>query len=650
MSVIVRICLIGAGLVVALGCTPTPVSRVSLFSVPGGPTPPSEFYELPFPNDIRRGTDGHPDLSDYRHLNSLVDKYAVAISAGVDGFGLNSSIFVRFAGPIDTASLPATPDGSLADDASVYLVNVDPTSPDRGRKIPLKIGFEPKEGSTIGPWRLSALPYPGFPLDEGTVYALIVTSRVRVPGAMAPIAPSSDFTAILASKVPTDPALAAAQRTYSPLWSYLDEPGGDERSNVVNAAVFTTQHATRLAALLREKVWSLPPPAATGIALVTTFADYMAYDGEFLSPNFQIGDPPYVDIGGQIELGNDGLPVVQRMELLRVSFCVPAGEMPPNGWPVTIFAAGAGGDYHSYNDVGVAPVLAARGVASISIDQVLSGPRNPNGPSGDAAFYNISNPQAARYNALQGAADDFSLLRLVLGLLYADSSEGTRPIRTIRFDPTRIYFFGHSQGGVTGAPFLAFEPEVKAAILSGTGALLYDVLLNKTQPLNTAVLLKSFIPDNPLDEFNPVLALIQTWMEGSDPVNYGPLLARRTVGDRTGAQLAPKDIYQSEGFVDRTVPNVSIEAFATAVGGNQVFTPDGGIRKVIDGLTLRGRDPLTAPTSGNLAGKTVVLLQYEQPPSGDGHFVALYDPTAQLQWSQFLATKARTGIATLVTP
>ena len=149
------------------------------------------------------------------------------------------------------------------DDASVYLVNVDPTAPGHGQKTPLLYRFESKPGSVIGGNWLSALPYPGFPLDEGTTYALVVTTRVTIGGAAA--LPSDDFAAIAASDAPADAALAAAQATYQPLWDYLDEPGGDERADVVNAAVFTTQHATDIMALLRRKVRSLPAPAATGI-------------------------------------------------------------------------------------------------------------------------------------------------------------------------------------------------------------------------------------------------------------------------------------------------------------------------------------------------------------------------------------------------
>jgi hypothetical protein len=625
-------------------CASDPPSRVSLFSVPGGPTPPAQFYELPFPNDIRRRADGHPDLADYPRLNATVDKYPAAISADLDGFGLNAPVFVRFGGPVDEASLPESPEASLTDAASVYLVNIDPESAGRGDKVPLRFRFERKPGSVIGANWLSALPYPGFPLDEGTTYALVVTNRVRTGSGIA-IA-SDDFAAIAGLDVPGDSALAAAQAIYAPLWTYLDEPGGDERGDVVNAAVFTTQHATDLMPLLRRKVWSLPAPAAAGIVRYQSSLTFTVYDGTFPAPNFQTGEPPYgVSGGGDIQLGSDGLPVVQRTENLRVSFSIPAGTAPATGWPVVMYATGTGGTYHQYVVDRIAHVLAASGLAAVAIDPVLSGPRDPSGTS-QTGFYNFGNPLAARDNTIQGAADNFSLVRLIQGFSFTEPPSGSVPGRTIQFDPTNIFFFGHSQGGLTGPPFLAFEPEVKAAVLSGTGGLLSEALLGKTMPIDTGTVVASYIPDDPLDEFNPVLAMLQTWVERSEPCNYGPLLARAPAAGDDGQPLPPKDVYQSEGFDDHWTPNRSIEAFATSLGGDQIVGRQA--RPAIKGLELRGRQVLAPPVTGNLAGKTVVLAQYQQMTGSDGHFVVFDVPAASMQWSQFLATRAVTGIATLV--
>jgi hypothetical protein len=646
----------GGGAVVALlsvalfvsvaACSSDPPSRVSLFSVPGGPRPPTAFYELPFPNDIRRGADGRPDLADYPRLNPTVDRFPTAISANLDGFGLNAAIFVRFGGPVDANSLPPEPEASVMDDASVYLVNVDPTVPGHGQKTPLLFRFEPKPGSVIGANWLSALPYPGFPLDEGTTYALVVTNRVTI-GA-APALASDDFAAIAGSDKPGDAALAAAQVTYQPLWDYLDEPGGDERADVVNAALFTTQHATDIMALLRRKVRSLPAPTAAGVVRVPGSSQLFMYDGTFASPNFQVGEPPYSETGGEIQPGADGLPVVQRMETVRFSFAVPRATPPPAGWPVVIADNGTGSTYHSYDDTGLVDVMVDNGLAVISIDPVLSGNRNVDGnPQFD--FYNFNNPQPSRNNTIQGAADNFSIVRLIQGFSYTEPPAGTDPGRTIRFDPANIFLFGHSQGGLTGAPFLAFEPEVKAAVLTGTGALLFEVLLAKTLPIDISAITATYIPDDPLDEFNPVLAMLQTWVERSESANYAPLIARAPISGDDGQTLAPKDVYQSEGIVDHWVPNRSIEAFATALGGNQILWLDSGKPwPAVKGLELRGRDLLAAPVSGNLAGKTVVLAQYRQRTGSDGHYVSADVPAAVWAWSQFLRTRATTGTATLL--
>jgi predicted esterase len=622
----------------ALGaCGGSSSAPTASFGVPGGPNPPADFYDLPFPNDLRM-SNGHIDMSAYPQPNAILNDYIAAIEGSLDGFGLNAAIVTRFADPIDPASLPQTPQDSLADGASVYLVDVDPASPDLGQKWPLVIRFEPRHGQTIGTNWLSALPYPGFPLDEGTTYALVVTSRVHSADGSALAAPS-DFEAIASSSVPSDPALAAAQTTYAKLWTYLDQPGGDERADVVTAAVFTTQHATAIMPLLRKKVWSMPAPAPTTLARTTANASYIQYDGTFPGPNFQKGTAPYSVDGGQIELGSDGLPIVDHTESLRFAITIPPGTKPASGWPIVIYAHGTGGDYHSFINDGTATRLAAQGLATISMDQVLNAVRDPaNNPDFD--FFNVQNPQAARCNTNQGGADDFSLLRLAQGIDFVDGAA------TVTFDPDKIYFFGHSQGGLTGPPFLAAEPLVKGAVLSGAGAVLYLSMLTKTKPVDIASIVATAIRDPAVDENDPILAVLQMWIEQSDPANYGPHLVRHPLDNPDGGgAMAPKNIYQSEGFIDTYAPPPTIEAFATSIGGNQVMPT----QATIEGLTtLRNRPVMTAPLTDNLDGVTVVLLQYQQAGTDDGHFVVFDVPAAQQQSSQFLGTLASTGTATLV--
>ena len=623
-------------LAVAACSEPAP-DVTALFEVPrAGNLAGGEFYALPFPNDIRRDDAGHPIMDGYPRVIGILDRYLEAIPT-LDGFGLNNAIFTRFSGPIDPDTLPADAAASMAPGASVYLVDVDPDSPHRGERMPLRFRFQDYAGFTIGANWLAALPYPGFPLREQTTYALVVTTRLEGAGG-GRLLPGADFAAI-AGPDAVDADLARARDRYEPLWRYLDEPGDDERADVVSAAVFTTQSVTGIMGKLRQVVRALPPVVVRDVVPVPIKnVPFTWYDAVFDAPNFQTGNVPYRS-GGDIVFDEVGLPIVQRTEALRVSFTIPSGPMPANGWPVVIYAHGTGGSYHSFVADVTAWRLADEGLATISIDQVLHGPRNPDGDP-EVDFFNFQNPVAGRNNPIQGAVDDFSVVRLIETFAYQETEPAPR---TIRFDPDRIQFFGHSQGGLTGPPFLAFEPKVRSAVLSGAGGLLYFALLNKTEPLDIRALVSSIILDNPLDEFNPVLALLQMWVERSDTINYGPLLVREPPRGDDGQPLPPMDIYQSMGFVDHFTPLPDIEALAVAIGGDHVAPTI----EPIEGLALRGRSVATAPVTGNLAGRTAVVVQYQATVS-DGHFVVFDTAAGRRQSARFLGSRAATGTATLV--
>ncbi len=610
----------------------------ALFAVPGGAST-SGFYALPYPNDIRVGDDGRIDLSDHPRPNAIIGEYVDVVAERQRGFSVNAASFLRFDAPIDPSSLPQTAEASRDEAAAVYLVDVDADSAHFGERTPVQLRFEHYAGEAIGTDWLSVLPYPGFPLQEQTTYAVVATTRLRATDG-SPVGVAPDFATIAGSAQPSASELARAQEIYAPLWNWLDQPGGDQRDDVVSASVFTTQDATSLLGKVRDVVWTLDPPEPRDITWLGTYDDFVWYEGVYDAPNFQRGDVPYmrIDDGGDIVLDEDtGEPVIQRWEELRFAVSIPPGEMPEGGWPIVLYAHGTGGSYKTFRNNGTAKRLAAQGLAVIGIDQVLHGPRNPSA-SPEISFFNFQNPLAARYNTLQGALDNFQLLRLVLNFDYVERRPGGH---TLRFDPDRVYFFGHSQGGLTGPPFLANEPLIKGAILSGAGGLLYLSMILKTKPIDISAIVGAFIRDWPLDRFNPVLALLQGWVDISDAVSYGPHLVRDPLPG-----MSPIPIFQSEGFVDSYTPLEDIEGLATAIGESQV----GPVISDLEGLSLRGLEPLTAPVEDNLEGVTAVLMQYQMQAGSDGHFVVFEVPAAMEQSARFLGTLAETGTATLVVP
>jgi hypothetical protein len=620
--------------VLLVACGDDPVT--AYFAVPGS-TQSDDFYALPFPNDLRRHDDGALDLSAFPTNSEIAKSVRQIAEADLDGFGLNAAMFSRYSGALDPASLPG-PAASITEAASVYVVDVDPASPARGERSPVIVTFRPDATQTIGVNRLVVRPYPGFPLADGTTYALVITDRVQ-DASGGSLERSGDFAALVDGG--GNAAIGKAREVYAPLLSWLDEPGGDERDDVVSAAVFTTQHATKIVPAIRKGVYGTPAPVARDVANMIMGSTFGMWIGNYDAPNFQAGEPAYISSGGEITVGADGAAIVTRTEALRFALVVPNGPVPATGFPICIYQHGTTGDWMSFFEDGTADRLSGEGIAVISTDQVLHEGRG-NGSDPSIAFYNLNNPVAARDNPLQGAADAWSQLRLAVGLSIVDGA------RTITLDPDRVFFFGHSQGGQTGPGFVAFEPSVKGAVLSGTGGVFYLNVLAKTEPLDFPSLLTTLIRDEPVDADNPTLALAQMAVERSDPVNYAQFMVRtpQLAPDGT-TRLAPRSILQTEGFTDHYSPNIGIEAFATSLGADLVQLPD---TTDVEGLTLRGRSIMTAPFSDNYPGATVVLAQYKQAAGSDGHFVSFDIAAARTQTAKFLGTLAATGTATVVTP
>lgn len=602
----------------------------ALFTVPRGGVlaAGADFYSLPFPNDFWRSPGGSSgiNLSLYPRPTELLANYADAMAPRLDGFGLNAAIFTRFDGAIDPATLPST---AVAANPSVYLVDVLAGSPERGTLWPLQFRFEANARATIGPNWLSALPQPGSPLREQHTYALVVTTRLHGSDGTS-VRPSSDWLAVRGGAPLADPDLVAARTAAQPLLDWLDEARGDERTDVVSAAVFTTQTSRDMMIKLRQRIAQLPIPGLSNLVKTGTTLTHKAYDGNYRAPNFQTGTVPYSTSGGEIvpDPGDD-LPLVQSTEVLRVSFTTPLGAMPASGWPVVLYAHGTGGNWHTFQTDGTAARLAQKGLAVISIDQVLHGTRMPSG-SPATAFFNFANPLAARNNVIQGAADQLSLARVVLNPPVIVGTD------TIAFDAAHITFFGHSQGGLTGPPFLAVEGSVQGAVLSGTGGVSYLSMLHKTQPIDVAATIQRLVADGPLDQFHPVLALLQTWLERADPVNYGRLLTTKPL---TG--IASKAIFLSEGLGDVHAPAQGIEALTRAIGC-RVAEP---VLQPVSGLASDALPVSANVLCGDGVARTVVLAQYQPPVGSDAHFVLFELPIAQTQSARFLETLTQTGSA-----
>jgi hypothetical protein len=616
--------------------SPPPAGAMALYD------PSGDFFARPWPSDDRLavGSDGkkHFDLTGFTNPGHAIGEYLTTIAAEpLDGYGVAQAVYFRFDAPIDATTLPQSLADSVGDGASVYLIGLTPSSPDFGKRVPSLSHFAQQDGLYIGKDWLAIVPAPGFPLREQTTYAAVVTDRVRAADGGATRADAR-------FPMPADP-------------SKLALPAG---ASLVSSTTFTTGLFTPVMKELRDAVYAAypgPPTITDGsLMYMGTGTDkrmlYDWYEGTYVAPNFQEGDPPYTTSGGRLHVGPDGKYQKVRDETLTFAVTIPRDTMPDGGWPVVLYAHGTGGTYHDFIDDGSAGWAAqildenanvvAR-AAMISIYQVLHGPRAPAGTDPDLAFYNLQNIAAAHDNVKQGALDDFQLLRLVENVNIAAAPMTNAPIK---FDKTKIYFKGHSQGAQTGSLFLPFETDVKAAVLSGGGANLTLGLLGKTSPLNIPNIVEAVVGES-VDLFHPLLNIVQAYMDSADPATYARLYFREPPSG-----VAPKSIYESVGLVDTYTPLATAKALALAMGAQ----PADPMLEPIDGMSLRGLAWAAPPIASNVAGgaATAVVCEYKVPKNQagvqayDGHFVVFQHPAAAEQSNAFLGLHMATGTAKLV--
>jgi predicted esterase len=612
------------------------------------PTLTRDFYAIPFPNDLRVAADGTVDLTSFPRSLGQVAGYIDAIDDGMRGFGENAGAFFRFDAPLDPASLPADYAASVAPGSSVFLVDITAASPTYDQRTPLKTRFTDFAYDFIGPNWIAAIPMPGLPMRETTTYAAILTDGLRgIDG--KPVQRAADFDAVVRGK--------RALPEYAPLVTWMNAHA-DVAAHVVDAAVFTTGDATSVMAKLRAAVYAQAPSPTLDTLTYSPNQDQAGvndvFEATYQGPNFQAGDPfnsgspPYANGGGNLVFDGNGVPQMQRVETLRIALSVPAGDPPAAGWPVVIYQHGTGGDYRSFLDDGsgreAAKVTDASGaviakMAMIGTDQVLHGTRVPSTTNYDTAFFNFINIKAARDNPKQGALDAFQVVRLIHAV---DVASAPTTGKRIKFDTSKIYFKGHSQGGLTGPLFLVAEPEVKAAILSGAGGDLIYSLLNKTEPNDIPKIVQGLVHD-PADEFHPLLSLVQGFLEDTDPINYARHLFAEPL-----AGVSPKNIFQTMGLIDHYTPVPNIKALAIAMG----IQPAGPMLEPIDGLAFTTTQWAQAPITDNAAGgqATAVMLEYTAPAGHDGHFVVFDVPSAIAQSNRFLGSHAATGAAHLDPP
>lgn len=619
-----------------------------------------DFWARPMPSDLRREADGTWDLEDWpraRESDLLNDWFGTANRRMREGWGLTSGVFVPITGALDPATFPADPAASMAADSSVFLLDIDPASPERGRRFPLDV--EQLEADRYTPEHLlAAVPVFGFVRRPSTQYALVLTTDLLDAGG-EPLGRSPAFHAAFEDAGAED----AVVEHFAPLREALEAEGFDV-ARVAGAAVFTTFDNTKQLRGLVEWAESRPAPTLTRPwRAEEEYDSYQVFSAEMEVPVIQRGERPYTNARageGVILRDDNGDPQIVEMQAIRLILSVPKAEMPQAGFPLTIYMHGSGGEAYQFitrgpllEDVprseqpapppgsGPAEWLARRGVAALGFDFPLHGERHDPPDTSGLVLYNLFGNLSATIDNFDVSAMELTMIsRLMLEtevpLPSIDGVVDGLPDAVVRFDPDALSAMGQSMGTTIGVNWAGVDPRVKGLIFSGAGGMLIEIAVTAVEPVElkgvAELALKLADDGTEVHIHHPVLHAAQNVWDLVDPV------AKATYVSRTPYEgYAPRHVMMTAGIRDGYFHPRSQTAMAVAMGlplvGEEVepYMPDT--------LRLAGRQTLGYDLEGNLNGVTAGVVQYASENT-QGHYVVFNQDGARHQYTCFAASLA----------
>jgi hypothetical protein len=610
---------------------------------------PMQFGDVPWPDGLYRDGDGDVQLA---ALPSDPDggSYPAALRDALDeldGFGVSTPVYFPFEGELDPSSLPSGADETVGQDARVFLVDVDPASPQAFRRVPVRVHWDDTRE-----W-LILRPDTGEVLVPGRKYAAVLTKSVRDRSGR-PIVAAPRFAEIRdASSRPSEPRMARLYEHYNPVLASL-ATNGVPRGRVAAMAVFRVQSIGRTLEDARRVVNERGPPEVTVEEVVAAgtgldrrlgtpaeprwgldVAGGVRHDaigwmvhGRFSAPDFLAGPNP-----SRGRFHRDGAGRLQVEAVHEVPFTLWLPRSLEGPLRVALYMHGLGAERSQ--SAALAGPLTRAGWAVLAIDAPRHGERveaeevdrrnrftgssEPDG-FGDVVgtgvlqrFAGMGAPgELAAWHPLylrgalrQTTTDLMSAIRMVRQGYWSSFRYGDESVE-LPFAEAPLLVVGYGLGAAPGAALAAHAPEIGAAVFIGAGARLSRMMVGSPQ-LSEALLAplseRMGIDVQGRDAFgietDPALVLWQTLVDGGDPLAHGYRLRTRKT-----------DVLLLMGRGDERIPNVTTEGFAHVVDAAIV----GGAPRYV------GLNEARSPVSNNFvvdsAMRTRALTVYEPATHG----------------------------------
>jgi hypothetical protein len=627
---------------------------------------PDDYYTAPDPSrptglalDIP--VPGYPDAFQVQVIEALVNA-----AEDPDGWSRQSPIVLQFSHNVLSSQVPADAFESMDPANPVWLVDIDPTSPVYGHRIPYRMlrRFDAAPDFSVD---YTLLLFPQINLRAEGRYAVAVNRSLLAQNSSGRPFEASGFFEL----VKGDPQLGEApevtrardhiQPVLEVLASLPDVPLPVEdvavafpisiRSHVSSAElVFFKENALAgpppQVVLPDPDVDPCPDPATMCLTLLGTRA--LAAIGHVVLPEWRGSFQNFVRDPGT------GLPVQQGTNEVPFRMTLPFDAVDGPVHPIMYQHGNPGSPDEIFGDF-TNGHLDDAGFALVAIQDTLNRDIGQDPDAQTQAIFFL----AALTGLLpdmwnQTGSDMIHFLRAIEGLgsldLIRDDGTGSPEIGSDgnpEIDPSVILYKGISEGGNNAQRFLPFAPELLAAAPVVGGTRLAEIIIHQSADEILATI-GGFLPQLRPFELWVGLSLFQLDYDRQDGQNYLRHLYQEPLLPFVGStDTTPPSTLWTEGIGDSLVANNATRAAAIEVGVPHV-------RPVAQPVPLM--DQVDAPVAGNLpGGLTGGFFQYDPATTPsclgygetEGHYCAQIADEALSQRLHFFET-ALDGTAEII--
>ena len=409
---------------------------------------------------------------------------------------------------------------------------------------------------------------PAAMLKGSTRYVVAIKNTLKARGGGDLEIPEG-FAALVDGEVTTHPLLERVRPRYAEIFAAL-EAHGIAKTDLVTAWDFTTRsRASARADLLAARDAALPVIGANGANLTYTSATMQNGDARFAARYDGMYDAPlFLSNHGSatpgVTLLRDAAGKPQPNGLYKVPFTavVPQCALTsPTPVPILIYGHGLFGA--GTQTAGSGPRNAAAEGCMVAIGTDMRGMSDIDVPNVALAL-NDANQGGLVFDVLvQGMINHVALAQIARGpmaqALFAKAGGGSL------VDPSRVYYYGISQGGIMGTTVCGLDPVITRCALQ-VGAVNYSLLLERSRDWPTyQTTLNGAYPD-PLDDVLVINLMQQQW-DRTEATSMADVL----IG--AGVPGSPqKHVFMQMAIADDEVSNLATEMQARTMG-IPVLTP-----------------------------------------------------------------------------